>query len=88
MQTTKKIFTLEELKQQNKELNDLVLELEKKIRGHLRWWFLLPLFGFVVYSILIDKKRRNPEMSDALTKIKVEILKNEIEIARINKAKN
>ncbi|ATZ17337.1 hypothetical protein ELUMI_v1c06150 [Williamsoniiplasma luminosum] len=79
---------LADLYRQQKELNALIKELDSKLKGHLRWWWLFPLFGFIVYIYLLEKKRQNSSISESITKVKVELFRVEIKIAQIEKQNN
>lgn len=59
--------------------------LEKKKRKGLRWWFLLPLFGLIVYMQLVTKRGKDPKYSEPLTKIKSDIMAHEFKKMMLRK---
>ncbi|WP_162649675.1 hypothetical protein [Spiroplasma sp. TIUS-1] len=61
------------------------LRLEKKKRKGLRWWFLLPLFGFIIYMQLVSKRGTDPKYSEPLTKIKSDIMAHEFKKMMLRK---
>lgn len=61
------------------------LRLEKKKRKGLRWWFLLPIFGFIIYLQLVSKRGNNPEFSIPLTNIKSDIMAHELKKMMLRK---
>ncbi|WP_338982843.1 hypothetical protein [Spiroplasma endosymbiont of Othius punctulatus] len=61
------------------------LRLEGKKRKGLRWWFLLPIFGFIVYIHLVNKRGENPEFREPLNKIKTDIMTHEFKKLMLKK---
>lgn len=73
------------LELQNKEFARLLKQMDKKVTGHLRLWFFLPFFGFIIYQNILYKRKTNTSYAQDAIKVKTEIIKNEYQILKLKK---
>ncbi|ATZ18751.1 hypothetical protein ESOMN_v1c03690 [Williamsoniiplasma somnilux] len=68
------------LKDQIIEFNKILKDLEKEMRKKIWLWMLLPLFGFIIFAFLLQKRKDSEKYAPALLNVKTEIVKNELKI--------
>jgi len=62
-----------------KELTKRQKTLDKQVRGALWLWWLLPLFGWPIYTAALAKRQQSPKWSKKLIDLKQEIIKKELQ---------
>lgn len=70
---------------QNQEFNKIIRDLEKKVTKNLYWWFILPIAGFIVFEMLVQKRKKSEQWQNDSLLVKTELTKNEFQILKLKK---
>lgn len=79
---------IQELERQNIELEKIIKDLDKMVNKNLKWWFLFPFFGFIIYNLKLQKRKISSIYHDNTLRVKTEITKNQFQILKLKRDLN